>query len=151
MAWFFVQLLPTSLIPRIDLLSERNLYLASIGLLLVVVMIGSRVTQWLATVLRKPRIAQMTGSLALVVVMGLCLFTYQRNVLYRDAVLLWSDAVEKSPHKARPHNNLGYAYTLRGDWDRAIEEFRIAARLNPDYALAQQNLRDAYLHRVGRQ
>src|SRR5207237_5953574 len=52
-AWFFVQLLPTSLIPRIDLLSERNLYLASIGLLLVVVMIGSRVTQWLATVLRK--------------------------------------------------------------------------------------------------
>ena len=150
-AWFFVQLLPTSLIPRIDLLSERNLYLASIGLLLVVVMIGSRVTQWLATVLRKPRIAQMTGSLALVVVMGLCLFTYQRNVLYRDGVLLWSDAVEKSPHKARPHNNLGYAYTLRGDWDRAIEEFRIAARLNPDYALAQQNLRDAYLHRVGRQ
>ena len=35
--WFFVQLLPTSLIPRNDLLSERNLYLASIGILLVVV------------------------------------------------------------------------------------------------------------------
>jgi len=83
--------------------------------------------------------------------LGLCLFTYQRNVLYRDAVLLWSDTVEKSPHKARPHNNLGHAYALRDDWDRAIEEFRIAARLNPDYALAQQNLRNAYLHRVGRQ
>ena len=31
----FLQLLPTSLIPRNDLLSERNLYLASIGILLV--------------------------------------------------------------------------------------------------------------------
>lgn len=150
--WFFLQLLPTSLIPRIDLLSERNLYLASIGLLLVVVILGSRLTQWLARALRKPRIVKITaGSLALVLVLGLCLFTYQRNVLYRNAVLLWSDTVEKSPHKARPHNNLGHAYALRDDWDRAIEEFRIAARLNPDYALAQQNLRDAYLHRVGRQ
>jgi Flp pilus assembly protein TadD len=65
--------------------------------------------------------------------------------------LLWSDAVLKSPNKARPHNNLGYAYALHGDWDRAIEEFRTAARLDPDYILAQQNLRDAYLHRVGRQ
>ena len=151
--WFFLQLLPThSLIPRNDLLSERNLYLASIGLLLVVVIIGSHLTQWLATVLRNPRIVQTTaGSLALALVLWLCLFTYQRNALYRDAVLLWSDTVEKSPYKARPHNNLGHAYAQREDWDRAIEEFRMAARLDPDYALAQQNLRDAYLHRVGRQ
>ena len=151
--WFFLQLLPThSLIPRNDLLSERNLYLASIGFLLVVVIIGSRLTQWLATVLRKPRIVQITaGSLALALVLGLCVFTYQRNALYRDAVSLWSDTVEKSPHKARPHNNLGHAYAQQDDWDRAIEEFRMAARLNPDYALAQQNLRNAYLHHVGRQ
>ena len=40
---------------------------------------------------------------------------------------------------------------LRDDWDRAIEEFRIAAQLDPDYTLAQKNLRDAYLHQVGRQ
>ena len=77
--------------------------------------------------------------------------TFQRNELYRDPVLLWSDAVEKSPQKARPHNNLGHAYALRDDWDRAIEEYRTAARLNPGYARAQQNLRDAYLHQVGRQ
>ena len=39
---------------------------------------------------------------------------------------------------------------MQGDWDTAIEKFRIAARLDPDYALAQKNLRDAYLHLVGR-
>ncbi len=86
-----------------------------------------------------------------VLVAGLCLFTYQRNLLYQDRLLLWSDAVRKSPNKARPHNNLGYAYSLHGDWDSAIEEFRMAARLDSHYVLAQENLRDAYLHRVGRQ
>ncbi|MGH7146568.1 MAG: tetratricopeptide repeat protein [Nitrospiraceae bacterium] len=150
--WFFVQLLTTSLIPRNDLLSERNLYLASIGLLFDVVLLGSRLAQWLTKLLQRPRLVRFgAGSLAFVVVLALCIMTFQRNALYRDPVLLWSDTVDKSPQKARPHNNLGHAYALRDDWDRAIEEFRTAARLDPDYALAQKNLRDAYLHRVGRQ
>jgi len=152
LGWFFIQLLPTNLIPRNDLLSERNLYLPSIGLFLAIVALGSRFTQWLATVLPLPGILRFASTgLAATLVLVLCTFTYQRNQLYQDKLSLWSDAVLKSPAKARPHNNLGYAYALRGDWDQAIEEFRIAARLDPDFLLAQQNLRDAYLHRVGRQ
>jgi tetratricopeptide (TPR) repeat protein len=150
--WFFVQLLPTSLIPRADLLSERNLYLASFGLMLVIVVLCARLMQRIATRLPHPRIVRFgAGGLAALLVLVSCLFTYQRNLLYRDQILLWSDTVHKSPNKARPHNNLGHAYALRDDWDRAIEEFRIAVQLNPDYALAQKNLRDAYLHHVGRQ
>ena len=150
--WWFLQLLPThSLIPRIDLLSERNLYLASIGMLLMIVVLSSRLAQWLATVLPQRRSVRLgPRSLAPALVLALSLFTYERTALYRDDILLWSDTVQKSPDKARPHNNLGHAYAQRGDWDRAIEEFRTAARLNPDYTLAQQNLRNAYLHRVGR-
>jgi protein O-mannosyl-transferase len=103
-------------------------------------------------VLQRPRLVQIgAGSLALALVLLLGSFTYQRNLLYRDEVSLWSDTVHKSPNKARPHNNLGHAYAMQGDWDRAIEEFRIAARLDPDYALARKNLRDAYLRQVGRQ
>lgn len=152
LGWFFIQLLPTSLIPRNDLLSERNLYLPSIGLLLALVILSSRFMQWLTTILPRPRLVQFVSTgLAATLILMLCLFTYQRNQLYQDRLLLWSDAVLKSPNKARPHNNLGYAYALHGDWDRAIEEFRTAARLDPDFILAQQNLRDAYLHRVGRQ
>jgi tetratricopeptide (TPR) repeat protein len=102
--------------------------------------------------LQRPRLGQIgAGSLGLAAVLTLCVMTFQRNELYRDPVLLWSDTVQKSPRKARPHNNLGHAYELRDDWDHAIEEFRTAARLDPDYALAQKNLRDAYLHQVGRQ
>jgi len=152
LSWFFIQLLPTSLIPRNDLLSERNLYLPAIGLLLAIVALGSYAIQRLMTSMRPPSLAPSAGTaVATVVVVILCFFTIQRNLLYQDRLLLWSDAVAKSPNKARPHNNRGYAYALQDDWDRAIEEFRTAARLDPDFILAQQNLRDAYLHRVGRQ
>jgi hypothetical protein len=152
LGWFFIQLLPTSLIPRNDLLSERNLYLPSIGLLLAIVALSSRFMQWLTTILPRPRLVQFISTgLAATLILVLCLFTYQRNQLYQDRLLLWSDAVTKSPNKARPHNNMGYAYALRDDWDHAIEEFRTAARLDPDFILAQQNLRDAYLRHVGRQ
>jgi tetratricopeptide (TPR) repeat protein len=152
LAWFFIQLLPTSLIPRNDLLSERNLYLPSIGLLLALVALGASLIQYLVTILprsRFVRFASMSVATSLVVI--LCLFTFQRNQLYQDRLSLWFDTVLKSPNKARPHNNLGYAYALRDDWDHAIEEFRTAARLDPDFILAQQNLRDAYLHHIGRQ
>jgi len=151
-AWFFIQLLPTSVIPRNDLLSERNLYLPAIGLLLAIVALSWHLLQWFRTILWRPvfvRIGSSVLSTALIVVLGL--FTYQRNLLYQDPLLLWSDSVKKSPNKARPHNNLGYAYSLHGDWDHAIDEFRAAARLDPDFILAQQNLRDAYLRHVGDQ
>lgn len=151
-AWFILQLLPTGLIPRNDLLSERNLYLASFGILLAAVALGSFLIHRTATVLERPRAVGIgAGAVGLVIVVTLCAATVQRNALYRDPVLLWSDTVAKSPHKARPHNNLGYALARRGEWDPAIEEFRIAVRLDPEYALARQNLRDAYLRQVGRQ
>lgn len=149
--WFFLQLIPTSIIPRNDLLSERNLYLASIGLLLAIVISASHLARRPVGVPPLPKIARIgTAALAWLLISTLALMTIQRNGLYRDPVLLWSDAIEKSPRKARPHNNLGHAYALRGDWDNAIEEFRTAARLDPDYALAQENLRAAYLHHIGR-
>ena len=152
MGWFFLQLLPTSLIPRADLLSERNLYLPSIGPMLAVVMLCARLIHRLASLLPRPQIVGFGASgLAVLLVLVFCLLTYQRNRLYHDQVSLWSDTVRMSPNKARPHNNLGHAYALQGDWDQAIDEFRIAAKLDPDYALAQRNLRNAYLHRVGRE
>ncbi|HSC55705.1 MAG TPA: tetratricopeptide repeat protein [Nitrospira sp.] len=147
--WFFLQFLPIGVIPRADLLSERNLYLPSIGVFLVLVVAVTLSARW-REMLKCSRMVGPVAGMACVLVVGLSLMTVQRNSLYRDQLSLWSDAVEKSPNKARPHNNLGHAYALHEEWDRAIDEFRIAAQLDRHYVLAQDNLRDAYLHRVGR-
>ncbi len=150
--WFFLQLLPTnSVIPRNDLLSERNLYLPSVGLFIAAVMIGLALFNWVFRETSSlPWVRTVFRSFGLAWVLALCLLTVQRNALYQDPVLLWSDTVRKSPQKARPHNNLGHSYALQGDWKHAIEEFRVALTLKPDYILAQENLRDAYLFHVGR-
>ena len=149
--WYLVLLLPTSLIPRADLLSERNLYPAFVGLALVSVVLASRFVKWLMRFVPHPRLvraAATSGAIGLILL--LCLCTYQRNLVYQDEISLWSDTIQKSPNKARAHNNLGHAYAMQGNWEMATEKFRIAARLDPDYALAQKNLRDAYLHLVER-
>jgi hypothetical protein len=151
LAWYFVQVIPTAVIPRNDLLSERNLYLASVGILLAVAVFGSSLVLALIKALRRPTLFRVAaGSLTAATVLALCLATVERNSLYRDPFLLWSDAALKSPRKARPHNNLGHSYAQRGNWGQAIDEFRTAAKLDPDYVVAQDNLRDAYLHHVGR-
>lgn len=149
--WFLVLLLPTSLIPRADLLSERNLYPAFVGLALVTVVLASRFVKWLMRFVPHPRLVRLaatSGAIGLILV--LCLCTYQRNLVYQDEISLWSDTIQKSPNKARAHNNLGHAYAMQDNWEMATEKFRMAARLDPDYALAQKNLREAYLHLVER-
>jgi tetratricopeptide (TPR) repeat protein len=150
--WFFLQLLPTnSIIPRNDLLSERNVYLPSVGLFIAAVTCGLVLFNWVFRETSSlPWVRTVFRSIGLAWVLALCLLTVQRNALYQDPVLLWSDTVRKSPQKARPHNNLGHSYALQGDWKHAIEEFRVALTLKPDYILAQENLRDAYLFHVGR-
>jgi tetratricopeptide (TPR) repeat protein len=151
MAWFILQLLPTTLIPRNDLLSERNVYLASFGLLLAGTVLTLRAARALIAAFPQGQYLVIgCRTLGASVVVMLCLLTYHRNALYQDAVLLWSDAVDKAPRKARPHNNLGHALATRGEWEAAIDEFRLAVTLDPGYTLAQDNLRHAYLHQVGR-
>jgi tetratricopeptide (TPR) repeat protein len=62
-----------------------------------------------------------------------------------DKIYLLQEAVRLCPGNARAHNDLGVAYyTRKGvhDRDRARDEINEALRINPDYTVAQQNLRN---------
>jgi protein O-mannosyl-transferase len=152
--WFFLHLIPTnSILPRYDLLSERNLYLPSAGLYLAFVSLFLCLAkQWKPQLSSKawsdPRVSRLgPKTLAILLALFLVLLTIHRNEVYADPVAFWSDAVRKSPHKARPHNNLGYAYFRAGDVDRAIVEFRLSLSLDPFDPAAQRNLRQAWAYK----
>jgi tetratricopeptide (TPR) repeat protein len=73
------------------------------------------------------------------------LFTaYNRNLVWKDDTTLWEDVVRKSSEKERGHNNLGNSYSELGRTAEAIEEYREALRLKPDYVDAHNNLGTAY-------
>jgi hypothetical protein len=136
--WFLLMLLPThTLIPRMDLASERHLYLSAIGL------------YWLAALglvallARLPGIPAMSGA-ALIVLLAVsgATFTVSRNQDYRDEVSLWRATVRLSPAKARGWNNLGYAHALAGQAPAARAAFHRALEVNPRHTRSLANLRD---------
>jgi tetratricopeptide (TPR) repeat protein len=145
--WFFLQLLATnSVLQRADLLSERNLYLPAAGLFLALVSAWFALEKQIVDRVSEPRgpVRQGLGVLSIVVVALFLSATVARNAIYSDAVVFWTDAVNKSPAKPRPHVNLGHAYVFAGDLPRAIDQFRIALALDPDNPAAQNGLRAAW-------
>jgi hypothetical protein len=133
--WFFIHLLPTnSFIPRLDIANDRQLYLASWGLILAFsIELGQAVKY-----LKPGRV--LSHSLVIPLAFILCFFTIARNNVYKSEIALWEDTAGKSPYKARVHNNLGYAYYLSGRYGDAERAYLAALRIKPDYSLSRNNL-----------
>ena len=134
--FFFVALLPeSSFFPLTDLLVEHRLYLPLVGAALVFARLAQKIA------FRFPYTA-VAG--ATIILLALGVSSYRRNQVWLDPVTLWSDSVAKSPHKARPHNNLGVALNKVNRSAESIEEYHIAVALDPAYTRAWVNLGSAY-------
>lgn len=130
LAWVVLQLLPVHLLlPRLDVANDRQLYLLGWPLALA---LAAELSLWVERRTCVLILAMLT--------IALDSLTVLRNLDYRSETALWEDTVEKSPAKARTHNNLGYAYMLAGRSDEARHEFRHALQLDPAYYKARNNL-----------
>ena len=139
---FFLTLAPTSsIIPIKDVIFEHRMYLpvAFLAIGCVYLLCWAIDQLWRASTR-----AHLVSLLILVVAITSSLtgLTYLRNQVWTSSISLWKDAVEKSPHKARPHNNYGWALYLLGGsvTPQAREEFEIANRLDPAWAIPWHNL-----------
>ena len=122
--WFFLQLAPTnSLVPRLDVANDRQVYLACWGLFLA-----------LAVQIEVPRVA------ATAVCILFAGASVMRQLDYRDEITLWEASVRSSPWNARAHNNLGYAYYQAGRKPEARREFETALALDRTQNKARANL-----------
>lgn len=133
LAWAILHLIPLYLfLPRLDIANDRQMYLAGWPLLLA---LSIELTLWLNG--KTLRLA----AAALLLTLGA--LTVSRNLDYRSEITLWQATVEQSPHKARVHNNLGYAYLTVQRYEEARREFITALQLDPRLDKARHNL-----HRV---
>lgn len=130
LAWAVIHLVALYLfLPRVDIANDRQLYLASWPLLLALCI-------ELALLLRAPTFRLTAAAL----VLAFTALTVARNQDYTSEIALWEDTVSKSPHKARVHSNLGYAYLLAHRNEDARREFTVALQLDPHYIKARNNL-----------
>jgi tetratricopeptide (TPR) repeat protein len=139
--WFFIWLAPTnSLIARLDVANDRQLYLAIAG---PAWLLGYGIAQLTRIFHLKYKISgpvrcAIPAVLALSLV--LALGTINRNRVYATETAFWQDVTVKSPHNTRAWNNLGMAEALACRPDSATRAFEEAIRLEPDSWRAQVNL-----------
>jgi len=131
--WFLLWMAPgNSLLARLDLVNDRQLYTALAGPALLLALAIHRLG-------RQQRYLAVTGLSAVLLLEGFA--THLRNEVYRDEVSFWRDVVVQSPHNARAWNNLGIALAADCDLDRAEFAWRKALATEPGYVRAAVNLR----------
>jgi hypothetical protein len=125
--WFFLHMAPSnSFFLRSDIANDRHLYLALMGLaLLLAITLSQQCWQRLPAVLL------------------LLLFfatTFLRNADYQSELALWAHTTAQSPDKARPWINLGFAANEAGNTRLARQAYQRALTLAPDDKVARTNL-----------
>src|ERR1051326_3862531 len=109
--WFFITLAPLStVVPIPDVIAEHRLYLPFVGACLSFpLLLGS---------VAKRHVVRVAGAVLAVLLIA----TIARNYVWADEFRLFSDVVEKSPHKLRAYENLIFAYMKQGQEEQAIKE-----------------------------
>lgn len=144
-AWFALHLMPTnSVLPRLDVASERHLYLALAGVALA----AGAALQGIPRDRQGLRSSLAVAGFGLLLALGL--MTHQRNGAYASEIALWEDTARKSPLKARVHSNLGFAYQQAGLLEAARRAYLRALALDPAWHPAAANLATLGLDREGR-
>jgi tetratricopeptide (TPR) repeat protein len=138
---FFITLAPTSsIIPLRDVIFEHRMYLAVAFLAMGCVHAHSCGLEGIRKISRRGHAVGIFVSIILLLPL-LSGLTYARNEVWLSELSLWADAVQKSPNKARAHNNYGrglYALKNRVN-EKAKREFETAIQLSPGWAIPYHN------------
>jgi len=134
--WFFIAILPrASIIPATELLADYKTYTSSIGILLLMASV-------LIALFKKMGKLQWSA-------MGLCVvflgyLTYSRNLVWQSSVHFWEDIIRHAPGRARAYNNYGVALSEKGEYSKAIENFKRAMSMDRNYSDPCNNIAVAY-------
>jgi Tfp pilus assembly protein PilF len=123
-AWFLIFLAPAAAVALHEPMAERRAYLASVGVFLIAGVLGAAV--W-ASAGRRGQTAALAALTVVLVVLGA--LTLARNLVWRDAVTLWTDATGKAPTAWSAWAGLATALGEQGRCAEALPLYETALRL----------------------
>lgn len=132
--WFFIALLPTSLIPLSEVMNDHRIFLPYVGLTMSVswsiILMLSAIKKSLPS---GQYFTRITVSILAALMMAYAFGTYQRNKVWKTEETLWRDVTQKSPKNARGLMNFGIALMARNDYAGAERNFTEALQMTPDF------------------
>jgi len=87
----------------------------------------------------RPRLF-ISSALCGILLLLLGFLTWRQTAEYHNLFALYTATLEKNPHCWMAHYNLGIVLSEQGEADQAIDHYREALTLRPDYAEAHYNL-----------
>lgn len=118
--WILITIAPTSsFLPLLDFVSEHSLYLPGFGFVLIFSSIVYKYRYFITFPI-------------LLFLLFFASLTIERNNAWKTPHTLWSDAIKKSPGKARPYYNLAKYYQDSGKLEEAMKEYQKAMAIVPN-------------------
>ena len=130
--WIPVSLIAVlRIVPLPAIYAERYAYLASIGYVVLVVMILSS--------LKKEIYKKVIIGILMIQAVLFAGISYDRNKDWNNDYLLWRDTLNKNPESASATSSLGVYYFLMGKNEESYQYHKKAAQMNPYVSSYQQN------------
>jgi tetratricopeptide (TPR) repeat protein len=134
---FFLSLVPVSnLLPLREIINERFLYLSVAGFGMVL----GQITVRLATAKNQTIWRNILSAGFICLLASFSFITINRNLTWKDQYTFTVANLNNSPQSAMLHFGMGKAYALKGEFDRAVAEFELCLRIDPQYAEVLDNI-----------
>jgi protein O-mannosyl-transferase len=139
---FFIAIsVESSFIPIKDTIFEHRVYLPMIGFIMVLMdALAWGVNKLYSSNRTKEYAKEIIVGIAIALILILAATSYVRNGVWASALTIWTDAVEKSPTKSRPLNNLGLAYADLNRMKEAEDVYKRALTSEPENVEVMINL-----------
>ena len=139
-AWFFVALLPTSLVPLFQIANDHRMFFPFMGIFIAV---GFTAFHYYKLIKKQ----QYKSSFVIVVLLLISSYsvgTHERNKVWSSTESLWYDVTIKSPNNGRGLMNYGLSLMAKGDYDNAEVYFIQAHEKSPNWYTVKINLAILY-------
>jgi tetratricopeptide (TPR) repeat protein len=147
-SYYVITLIPVLGIVQVGFqsMADRYTYLPSLGPFLLIGIMAATIYEKVSALKQQRVIAKVTSFLIVTSILVCLSYTTIRQIgIWNNSIVFWNYVIHKEPSRmALPHYDLGNAYLSKGLLDKAIEQYRIALSLKPDYAKAHFNLGNTY-------
>lgn len=139
LAWFYITLLPTLVVPLNAVIQENRGYIAIVGFAVILGIVAQGLYKISPSRVR-PVVLSLMGGLVIVYGIGV----WERNQAWESEVTLWEDAVLKSPGIYGPHFGLASAYFKEGKPAQSEAEYLEAIRIDGSKPVVHNDLASLY-------